>query len=199
MRLLLLLVLCACTTGVFAGDAGAPSTSLDYAVLRLDEVIRGSKSYLARVEQLKKDKAETEAVLKQMEEQIQKLTGSLEVLSPASEKFAQAQEEREVLKTRSEVIAKRGRALLDRKHGALLKETYEILRGHLAAFAKEHKIKLVVLAPNREIPGGGANDILLQLGMQTALYYDPSLDITEAFIAYANGRHAAEAPAAAGP
>jgi Skp family chaperone for outer membrane proteins len=200
MRLLLLLVLCACTTGLFAGDAGAPSTSgSDQAVLRLDEAIRGSKSYLARIEQLKKDKAEAEAQLKQMEEQVQKLTGSLEVLSPASEKFAQAQEEREVLKTRSELLAKRTRALLDRKHGALLKETYEILRGHLAAFAKERKIKLVVLAPNHDIPGGGANDILMQLGMQTALYYDPSLDITEAFIAYANGRHAAETPAAAGP
>lgn len=200
MRLLLLLVLCACTTGLSAGDAGASSTTgSDYAVLRLDEVIRGSKLYLGRIEQIKKDKAEAEAALKQMEEQVQNLTGKLEVLSPASEKFVQAQEEREVLKTKSELLAKRTRALLERKHGALLKETYEVLRGHLAAFAKERKIKLVVLAPNHELPGGGANEILMQLGMQTALYYDASLDITEAFIAYANGRHAAETPAAAGP
>jgi len=195
MHLLLLLLLCACTVSTFAGDAGAPSTSgPDHAVLRLDEVIRNSKLYLARVDQLKKDKAETEAHLKQMEEQLQNLNGKLEVLSPASEKFAQAQEEREVLKTRSELLAKRTRALLDRRHGALLKETYDILRGHLAAFAKERRIKLVVLAPNADIPNGGANDILMQLGMQTALYYDSTLDITEAFIAYANGRIAAEAP-----
>lgn len=200
MRLLLLLVLCACTTGTFAGDAGAPSTiNSDYAVLRLDEALRGSKLYLTRIEQIKKDKAEAEAQLKQMDDQLQNLSGKLEVLSPASDKFAQAQEEREVLKTKSELLAKRTRALLDRKHGALLKETYEVIRGHLAAFAKEHKIKLVVLAPNHELPNGGSNDILMQLGMQTALYYDPSLDITEAFIAYANGRYAAETPAAAGP
>jgi Skp family chaperone for outer membrane proteins len=200
MRLFLLLVLCACTTGTFAGDAGAPSTiTSDYAVLRLDEALRGSKLYLNRIEQIKKDKAEAEAQLKQMDEQLQNLSGKLEVLSPASDKFAQAQEEREVLKTKSELLAKRTRALLDRKHGALLKETYEVLRGHLAAFAKEKKIKLVVLAPNPEIPNGGSNDILMQLGMQTALYYDPALDITEAFIAYANGRYAAETPAAAGP
>jgi hypothetical protein len=90
--------------------------------------------------------------------------------------------------------------LLDRKHGALIKETYEVLRGHLTAFAKERHIKLVVSAPNPDLPNGGANDILMQLGMQTALYYDASLDITEAFIAYANGRIAAEAPAVpAGP
>ena len=169
-------------------------------MLRLDEALRNSKQYLARVEQLKKDKAEAEALLKQMEEQVQKLTGSLEVLSPASEKFAQAQEEREVLKTRSELLAKRTRAMLDRKHGALLKETFEVLRGHLATYAKDHRLKLVLLAPNPELPPGTSNDLLMQLGMQSALYFDKSLDITEAFIAYANGRYAAEAPAApAGP
>jgi Skp family chaperone for outer membrane proteins len=200
MRLLLLLVLCACTAGSFAGEAGTSSTSgSDYAVLRLDDVIRASKSYLARVDQLRKDKTEAEAQLKQMEEQVQTLTGKLEVLSPASDKFAQAQEEREVLKTRSELLAKRTRALLDRKHGALLKETYEVLRGHLAGFAKERKLKLILLAPNHDLPNAGANEVLMQLGMQSALYYDPSLDVTEAFISYTNGRHAAESPAPTGP
>ena len=59
MRLLLLLVLCACTAGSFAGEASTPSTSgPDYAELRLDEALRNSKSYLARLDQLKKDKAE---------------------------------------------------------------------------------------------------------------------------------------------
>jgi Skp family chaperone for outer membrane proteins len=200
MRLLLLLVLCACTVSTFAGDAGAPPTSgPDYAVLRLDEVLRTSKTYLARVDQLKKDKSEVDAHLKQMEEQLQKINGALEVLSPSSDKFAQAQEEREVLKVKTELLAKRSRMVIDRRHGALLKETYEIIRGHLATFAKERKIRLVALAPNPEIPNGGSNDILMQLGMQTALYYDPSIDITEAFIAYANGRYAAEAPAPAAP
>jgi Skp family chaperone for outer membrane proteins len=201
MRLLLLLVLCACTVSTFAGDAGAsPTSGPDYAVLRLDEALRTSKVYLARLDQLKKDKGEVDAHLKQMEEQLQKLNGSLEVLSPLSEKFAQAQEEREVLKVKSELLAKRSRALLDRRHGALLKETFDVLRGHLAAFAKERRIRLITLAPNPEMPNGGSNDILMQLGMQTALYYDKSIDITDDFIAFANGRYAAEAtPVPAGP
>ncbi len=201
MRLFLLLVLCACTTGSFAGEAGVPATSApDHVVLRLDEAIRNSKQYLARLEQLKKDKADAEAHLKQLEEQGQVLNGKLEVLSPASDKFAQAQEEREIIKVKTELLAKRTRALLDRRHGALLKESYDILRGHLATFAKERRIKLVTLAPNPDMPNGGSNEILMQLGMQTALYYDASLDITEAFVAYVNGRFAAEAPAVpAGP
>lgn len=195
MRLFLLLVLCACTTGSFAGEAGAPTTSgPEYAVLRLDEAIRNSKQYLARLDQLKKDKAEAEAQLKQLEEQGQTLNGKLEVLSPASDKFAQAQEEREIVKVKTEMLAKRTRSLLDRRHGALLKESYDILRGHLAAFAKERHIKLITLAPNPDMPPGGSNDILMQLGMQTSLYYDPALDITESFITYVNGRFAAEAP-----
>ena len=201
MRMLLLLVLCACTAGSFAGEAGAPPTSVpDHAVLRLDEVIRNSKQYLSRLERLKADKAEAEAQLKQLEELGQTLNGKLEVLSPASEKYAQAQEEREIVKVKTEILAKRTRAQLDRRHGALLKESYDILRGHLATFAKERKIRLVTLAPNPDMPNGGSNDILMQLGMQTALYYDPSLDVTEAFVAYVNGRFAAEAaPTPAGP
>jgi hypothetical protein len=129
-----------------------------------------------------------------MEEQIQKLTSSLEATSPASEKYAQAQEEREVLKVKYDLLVKRSRATLDRRHGALLKETYEVLRQHLASFAKERHIRLVALAPNPELPNGGSNEIFMQLGMQTALYYDKSIDITEAFIAFSNGRYAAETP-----
>lgn len=194
MRLLLLLVLCACTVGTFAGDAGAPSTSgPDYAVLRLDEALRTSKVYLARIDQLKKDKGEVDTHLKKMDDKLQEISRSLEVLSPTSDKFAQAQEEREVLKVKSELLAKRSRAILDRRHGALLKETYDILRAQLADFAKERRIRLITLAPNPDIPTGGSNEMLMQLGMQTALYYDPSLDITDAFIAFANGRYAAQA------
>ncbi|MBA3699101.1 MAG: OmpH family outer membrane protein [Planctomycetes bacterium] len=194
MRLLLLLVLCACTVSTFAGDAGAPSTSgPDYAVLRLDEALRTSKVYLARIDQLKNDKSEVDDHLKQMDMRLQEVNRSLEVLSPTSDKFAQAQEEREVLKVKSELLAKRSRAILDRRHGALLKETYDVLRAQLADFAKERRIRLITLAPNPEIPNGGSNEMLMQLGMQTALYYDPALDITDAFIAFANGRYAAQA------
>jgi Skp family chaperone for outer membrane proteins len=196
MRLLLLLVLCACTTGLVAGEAGpTPTTGPDYAVLRLDEAIRASKLYLGRLETLKREKTEAEEQLKQMETQLKTLGEKLDVLSPASDKFAQAQEEREVLKTRHELLVKRTRALLERRHGAVLKETYEVLRGHLASFAKERRIRLITLAPNPELPNGGSNEVLMQLGMQTALYYDPAIDITDAFVAFANGRHAAEAPA----
>ena len=94
-----------------------------------------------------------------------------------------------------EALRKAGKSL-DRSHGALLKECYAVLRGHLAAFAKERHIKLVVMAPNPDLPNGSSNELLMQLGMQSALYYDAALDITEPFIAFANGRFAATAPAA---
>lgn len=202
MRLLLpLLVLCACTTctiDLFAGDAAGtsatPVVGPDQAVLRLDEVIKNSKLYQVRYEQLKKEQGEIEAQLKQMGEQLANLNGKLEVLSPSSEKHAQTEEEFQILKIKRELLSKRAGKFLDRSHGALLKECYAVLRGHLAAFAKERHIKLVLLAPNADLPNAGSNELLMQLGMQNALYYDATLDITEPFIAFANGRFAATVP-----
>ena len=202
MRLMLpLLVLCACTTGLFAGDAAiAPATASvsgpDQAVLRLDEVIKNSKLYQVKYEQLKREQGEVEAQLKQMGEQLATLNGKLEVLSPTSEKFALTEEEFQVLKVKRELLTKRAGKFLDRSHGALLKECYAVLRGHLAAFAKERRIKLVVMAPNPDLPNGSSNELLMQLGMQSALYYDAALDITEPFIVFANSRFAATAPVA---
>ena len=202
MRLMLpLLVLCACTTGLFAGDAAiVPATASvsgpDQAVLRLDEVIKNSKLYQVKYEQLKREQGEVEAQLKQMGEQLATLNGKLEVLSPTSEKFALTEEEFQVLKVKRELLTKRAGKFLDRSHGALLKECYAVLRGHLAAFAKERRIKLVVMAPNPDLPNGSSNELLMQLGMQSALYYDAALDITEPFIVFANSRFAATAPVA---
>ena len=187
MRLILsLFVLCAMSLSFMSLSAPSAETKgPDIAVLRLDEVIRNSKLYLARVDQLKKDKAEAEAQLKQMEEQLQALENKLQVLSPTSEKFAQAQEDLEVIKVKRELLVKRVKFLLERRH---------VARGHLSAFAKERSIRLVTLAPNPDLPNLSSNDMQMQLGLQVALYYDSSLDITEAFIAFANSRYTGDAP-----
>jgi Skp family chaperone for outer membrane proteins len=187
-----LMTLCFLTVSVLSLSA-AETKSSDYAVLRLDEAIRNSKVYLARVDVLKKEKAEAEGALKQMEESMQALDGKLQAFNPNSEKFAQAQEELEVLKVKRELLAKRTRSALDRRHGAALKETYEALRKHLSAFAKERGIRMVTLAPNPDLPPLSSNDMQIQLGLQTALYFDPSMDITEAFIAFANSRFGSDA------
>ena len=162
-------------------------------MLRLDETIRNSKFYLARLEQLKKDQAEAQASLKKMEEQLQAFDNQLQVLSPGSEKFAQTQDDLETTKVKLEMLVKRTKSGLDRRHGQLLKETYDQLRGHLKEYCKEQGIMLVTLAPNPELVAPNSTDVQMQLGLQTSLYYDPSLDITEAFIAFANGRSASDA------
>jgi Skp family chaperone for outer membrane proteins len=190
--LITFLFLCAATLSLSPVPSlgAAELKTTDVAVLRLDEAIRNSKTYLARVEMLKKEKAEAEGILKQMEEQMQALDGKLQAFNPSSDKFAQAQEEMEVLKVKRELLAKRTRSTLDRRHGAALKEAFDVLRKHLAAFAKERSLRMVTLAPNPDMPPLSSNDMQMQLGLQTALYYDPSLDITEAFIAFANSRFA---------
>ncbi len=174
--------------------AAADTKGPDIAVMRLDEVIRNSKVYLARVDQLKADQAAAQAQLGQMEEQRKAVENKLQVLSPASEKFGEAQEELEVLKVKSELLAKRVRAQLDRRHGAALKEAFDVARGHLKDFAKERGIRLVTLAPNPQMPALSSNDMQMQLGLQTSLYFDDNLDITEAFIAFMNSRYEGAAP-----
>lgn len=193
MRLLLsLLALCTLAGTGWAAEA-KPTAAVRIAVLRLDETIRNSKFYLTRLEQLKKDQAEAQAALKKMEEQLQAYDNQLQVLSQGSDKFVQIQEELETTKVKRELLVKRTKGGLDRRHGVLLKETFDQLRGHLKEYCKEQGIMLVTLAPNPELVAPNSTDVQMQLGLQTSLYFDPSLDITEAFIAFANGRSASDA------
>ena len=192
MRLLLsLFALCALAGTAWSADAKPAPGRI--AVLRLDEAIRNNKFYLGRLEQLKKDQAEAQAALKKMEEQLQAFDNQLQVLSPGSEKFTQIQDDLETTKVKREMLVKRTKSGLDRRHGVLLKETYDQLRGHLKDYCKEQGIMLVTLAPNPELVAPNSTDVQMQLGLQTSLYFDPSLDITEAFIAFANGRTATDA------
>jgi Skp family chaperone for outer membrane proteins len=187
-------LLCAALCIMQAPLIAAETVGPDIAVLRLDEVIRNSKVYIARVEQLKKEKAEAESQLGKMEEQLKSLDSNLQILSPNSEKFAAAQEDIEVIKVKRELLAKRVRSLLDRRHGAALKEAYDVAHGLLKAFAKERGIRLVTLAPNPDMPVLSSNDMQMQLGLQVSLYFDEKLDITEPFIAFMNSRYENSVP-----
>jgi Skp family chaperone for outer membrane proteins len=194
MRAVLLL----CVLASLAGNAAAAETkpaptTPRIAVLRLDEAIRNSKLYSTRLEALRKEKTDAESQLKQMDEQLQQLDNGLQGLNPTNDRYAKMSEDFEVLKLKRKMVADRARGDLDRRHAQLLKQTYDSLRGQLKDYARDNGIGLVELVPNAELQAASSTDVQLQLGLQSVLYYDPALDITEAFIGYANGRFAAEA------
>jgi Skp family chaperone for outer membrane proteins len=189
MRLLLLLCLALCAGFAAAGEAKAPSK---IAVLRLKDLIINYKPYLARLEGMKKDQAEAEANLKTMTDQVRQYENQLGVLSQANERYAKLVEELEVLKVRRKLFADRIQADLTRRSGVLVKESFDALRGLLKEFCQERGIMLVCMAPNPELVPG-SSELELQVALQSTLYFDPSLDLTDAFLAFANARGVPEA------
>ena len=187
MRLFLALLLLVPLVPAVAGDSGdAPKV----AVLRLVDAITGSRTYQARMEQFKQEKAQIDARVKEFDDQIQKLTTSIEAIPPGNEKLGQLQEELEATKARRESYVRRVSSEFERKQIAIIREQYQTAIGLLGEFCKARGIKIVVQAAEKEI---GARDLMtmnLRVEMQTALYYDADQDITDAYIGFANQKSA---------
>jgi Skp family chaperone for outer membrane proteins len=172
------------------------STAPKIAVLRLEDVLRQSKSYLAGMEGWKKQQAEAQAAITAIDEQLKRLDGQLQVLKPESENFGKFQEELEVLKLKKKVGYDRARAELERRQVALVKDAFKQMRQALAAFCQERGIMLVHLAPDPDLGAPTFNEVQLELGLKSVLYFDSSLDVTDAFITYLNAGDKPAAPAA---
>lgn len=194
----IILVLALLASMLAAGDSGdAPKV----AVLRLVDAINASKSYQAKIEAFKTDKAKIDAQVKEFDEAIQKLTTSIEAIPAGNEKLGQIQEELEATKARREAFVRRVSQKFERDQIAIIREQYQVARGLLAEFCKQRGIKIVVQAAENDI---GARDIMLmnlRVEMQTALFWDADQDITDAYIGFANqkfGEKAAAGEPAAG-
>ena len=183
---------------VQAVEATPKGAAPKIAVIRLEDVLRQSKSYLAGMEGWKKQQAEAQASITAIDEQLKRLDGQLQVLKPESENFGKFQEELEVLKLKKKVGYDRARAELERRQVALVKESFRQMRQALAAFCQERGIMLVHLAPDPDLGAPTFNEVQLELGLKSVLYFDPSLDVTDAFVTYLNaaGDKPADKPAA---
>src|SRR5579862_8039952 len=137
------------------------------AVVHLDEVSRGSKLYITRIETLKKEKGDYEAQVKLMDEQLQQLDNSLTGLSQGNERFAKISEEFEMLKVKRKMTMERLRSDIDHRNAALIKSCFETIHDLLAKYSKENGILLVHLVPNAEIQTSNTAEIQLQLGMES--------------------------------
>ena len=197
----LLLALAAFVTltlpAVQAVEAPPKGAAPKIAVLRLEDVLRQSKSLLAGMEGWKKQLAEAQASITAIDEQLKRLDGQLQVIKPDSENFGKLQEELEILKLKKKVGYDRAGAELDRRKVALVKESFKQMHQSLATFCQERGIMLVHLTPDPTLGAPNFNDVQQELGMKTVLYFDPALDVTDAFIAYLNaaGEKPADKPA----
>ncbi|MBA2479642.1 MAG: OmpH family outer membrane protein [Planctomycetes bacterium] len=167
------------------------------AVLRLEDAMTAFKQYKEGMEKLKKEVAEGQAAIKAMEDRLQELDSRIQVMKPDSADFAKITEEFEVTKLKEQMMVKRGNEDIDRRRANLVRESYASVRAQLSAFCQERGIKLVHLAPNPELQAQNNKELNLQLFAQSVLYYDATLDITDAFIPYLNEHWNADAKAPA--
>lgn len=195
MRAAFLLCVLACLAASAAQGAETKPAPTRIAVLHLEDAISKSQFYMTRIEALKKERADAQAQLKSMEEQLQLLDNGLQGLSPNNERYAKMNEDFQVLKLKFKITGERAKSEIDRHHTTLLKQTVDALRPLFKDYCQDNGIVFMALAPNTELVTGSIQDLQLQLGLQSALYFDPSLDVTESFIAFANRRFAAEVPA----
>ena len=181
--------------GMTAGQAADAAPKI--AVLRLEEVLRQSKSYAQGMEGWKKQQAEAQALIAGIDEQLKQLDGQLQVIKPDNENFAKFQEQFELLKLKKKIGYERARGELERRQVALVKDAYRQVNVSLKRFCQERGIMLVHLAPDPDLGAPTFNEVQLELGLKSVLFYDPSLDITEAFVQFLNAGAAKpnEAPA----
>ncbi len=170
--------------GMTAGQAADAAPKI--AVLRLEEVLRQAKSYALGMEGWKKQQAEAQALIAGIDEQLKQLDGQLQVIKPENENFAKFQEQFELLKLKKKIGYERARGELERRQVALVKEAYRQVHTTLQRFCQERGIMLVHLAPDPELGAPTFNEVQLELGLKSVLFYDPSLDITDAFIQFLN-------------
>jgi len=183
--LLLSLVFAGAVNSVEAAEVAKPAAP-KIGVLRLEEVLRQSKTYLAGMDGWKKAQAEAQANITAIDEQIKRLDGQIQVVNQQSENFAKFQEELETLKLKKKLGFDRARAELEKRQVALVKDAYRQMHTALANYCQERGIMLVHLAPDPELGAPSFNEVQLELGLKSVLYFDPSLDITESFVQYLN-------------
>jgi Skp family chaperone for outer membrane proteins len=192
----LLLVFSALLTPALVAAEAAKPAAPKICVLRLEDVLKANKEYLDGMASWKKDQETIGATLKAIDEKLQDLDGKLQVLKSDHPSFASFQEELESLKLKKKLTIDRARNDLEKRQVTLVKKVFAQVRTQLGTFCQERGIMLVHLAPDGELNSNGFSDLQLELGIKSVLWYDASMDITEAFIPFMNGAPGAVAPAA---
>jgi Skp family chaperone for outer membrane proteins len=198
MRPLLALLLILACAGLGAAADNKPEAPR-IAVLRLADALPAFKMYSSGMDKLKKDLAEGQAKIKQLEDHLQDLEGKLQVMKKDSPNYKELSEEFEVTKLRGKMLLDNGNDDLSRRHIALMTDVFATLRASLATFCQERGIKLVHLAPRPDLNARDGKELDQALSAQTVLYFDPSLDITDAFVVYLNQQWEANGAKSASP
>lgn len=189
MRHLLIALLCTASLVAADGPSGA------IAVVNLEVVLNHAKLFTVRLERVKKEGAEAERQLDEMDKQEKVMKAQLDLLSKSKPEYAQLVERLEIARLQRKLFTERTRVSLERSQAEAVATSYAEIQAQLKLFAGEKGLKLVLQLPPGKLPTSSMQELLMQLGQQGVLYAEPALDITEAFLAHLNALSAVEGAA----
>lgn len=186
MRHLLIALLCTASLVAADGPSGA------IAVVNLEVVLNHAKLFTARLERVKKEGAEAERQLDEMDKQEKVMKAQLDLLSKSKPEYAQLVERLEIARLQRKLFTERTRVSLERSQAEAVASSYAEIQAQLKLFAGEKGLKLVFQLPPGKLPTSSMQELLMQLGQQGVLYAEPALDITDVFLAHLNALSAVE-------
>jgi Skp family chaperone for outer membrane proteins len=183
LRLLLALAL---VLPLAAADGTAPKV----AVLRLEAVFQGSVIYKAAVDAAKRDSAAAKERLEQLEEQMKATEVKLKAVGAGTDQAQVFADNLEQLRLQRKQFLERARGDLERRQVAAIREVFKRVKAELAEYSRTKGIAYVGLAQDDDLTGSMTDSlpVQVQLGLQSTLYYDPSLDVTADFLVFFNQR-----------
>ncbi len=178
------LLLCALAAAAVAAETPRQ------VVLRLNEVLKSSSVSLAVIEATRKDEAEFQRQDAQLTEVLKVAKAQLDAATPGSDEALKARERTEQLTLRRRQLHESYRTRIAPRRAQAFRQIYGLVRQHVADFARDRRLGLVLLNMEQELSGTEMTDLALQASLNVVLYADPALDITGEFLPFFNQRTA---------
>ncbi|GAB4556069.1 MAG: hypothetical protein Tsb0013_18880 [Phycisphaerales bacterium] len=158
----------------------APSTSV--AVLSLGRVLENLDERVVREDELKAEIGKREAALKQIEEQLEQLTTTMDTLTPGSNERAQMLEEAVRLRYTLEFEGNLASRLLSQQRTEMQLALFNKIRDAARTYADAEGFDIVLASDHKaEIPQGlGANETNGAILSRRVLHASDAVDITDA-------------------
>ena len=157
-------------------------------VIYLERVFEQSNLVAHRSAELRALGRDVQARLEAMSEELQGLETELRIRPTSHPRYPEFREQFEVAKLRRDLYREHQAERLQRREMELLRQSYEDLRQLVQEFAVAENLQLVLFTSDADLEAGSVQGLRLQLGQRAVLYHRPEMDVTQAFIAFANSR-----------
>lgn len=188
LRHLLPLVLLGLAPLAAATDGGAAAAGPKVGIIYLERVFEESLLVRRNSSDLTETARSVKQTVDEMTEKLERTKSEMQTYHPSQEKYQEFEEQLELLRLKRKLYVQRKQEELDQRELELLKESYQAIKAQLADYCADHGLALVFLAPSPALHSQRVNELRLELATHTILYHEDHLDITDAFIAYANER-----------